>query len=267
MLYYRTYVIDPSTPWVTFIHGAGGSSSIWYKQLKEFKNHFNVLLVDLRGHGKSGKGDWKKGDSFDQVSEEVVKVLNHLHIKTTHFVGISLGTIVIQTIARKHPDRISSMILGGAVIKLNLRTNFLLTVGKIGRYFIPYMWLYRLFAWIIMPQQSQVESRNVFISSAKKMCQKEFIRWFQLTRRINPYLKNLQFDFKNIPTLFIMGQEDYLFLPPVKMLVEKNQSLKLVNIEDCGHVCNIDQPQRFNEETIAFIKQSNKSEFQKAVNG
>lgn len=253
MLYYRTYIKDPSSSWVTFIHGAGGSSSIWYKQLKEFKSHFNVLLIDLRGHGKSGKGNWKKGDSFFHVSEEVLKVLNFLQIKKSHFVGISLGTIVIQTLARKHPNRVSSMILGGAVIKLNLRTNFLLNVGKIGRFFLPYMWLYGLFAWIIMPQQNHQISRNVFINSAKKMCQKEFIRWFQLTRRINPYLRNLQFDFKNIPTLFIMGNEDYLFLPPVKMLVKKNNNLKLVSIANSGHVCNIDQPERFNEESISFI--------------
>ena len=48
MLHYRTYEISPETPWVVFVHGAGGSSSIWFLQLKEFKKHFNVLMVDLR---------------------------------------------------------------------------------------------------------------------------------------------------------------------------------------------------------------------------
>ena len=53
MLHFSTFKIDDSAEWVTFIHGAGGSSSIWYKQLRDFKNKHNVLLIDLRGHGKS----------------------------------------------------------------------------------------------------------------------------------------------------------------------------------------------------------------------
>ena len=53
MLYYKTYQHISFTEWVTFIHGAGGSSSIWYKQVRDFKEQFNVLLIDLRGHGKS----------------------------------------------------------------------------------------------------------------------------------------------------------------------------------------------------------------------
>jgi pimeloyl-ACP methyl ester carboxylesterase len=42
-----------NTQWVTFVHGAGGSSSIWFKQIRDFQKHYNVLLLDLRGHGKS----------------------------------------------------------------------------------------------------------------------------------------------------------------------------------------------------------------------
>ena len=53
MLHYITYHHKTATEWVTFVHGAGGSSSIWFKQIREFKKHFNVLLLDLRGHGNS----------------------------------------------------------------------------------------------------------------------------------------------------------------------------------------------------------------------
>ena len=53
MLNYTSLINSESHPWVTFIHGAGGSSTIWYKQLRDFKKHFNVLLIDLRGHGRS----------------------------------------------------------------------------------------------------------------------------------------------------------------------------------------------------------------------
>ena len=55
MLYHKTYKHSNSKTWVVFVHGAGGSNAVWFRQLREFKKHFNVLLVDLRGHGKSKK--------------------------------------------------------------------------------------------------------------------------------------------------------------------------------------------------------------------
>jgi pimeloyl-ACP methyl ester carboxylesterase len=58
MLYYKTYPKPDCAEWVVFVHGAGGSSSIWFKQIKDFSRYFNVLMVDLRGHGKSA------GDNF-----------------------------------------------------------------------------------------------------------------------------------------------------------------------------------------------------------
>ena len=53
MLYYRIHERAPDSEWVVFLHGAGGSSTIWYKQIRAFKEDFNVLLIDLRGHGLS----------------------------------------------------------------------------------------------------------------------------------------------------------------------------------------------------------------------
>jgi len=254
LLHYRSYRSDVALPWVTFIHGAGGSSSIWFKQVKEFRKHFNVLVIDLRGHGQSARGRWKKGDTFKEVSCEVIDVLNHLSISKTHLVGISLGTIVVQTISKHFPEYVQSLVLSGAIIKLDIRTKFLLWFGRTTKRFIPYMLLYKLFAWIIMPNRSHEESRLAFVNSAKKMCQKEFIKWFSLTKVINPYLDRLQIETNGLPTMFIMGEEDYLFRAPVEELVRRDPSLGLITIEKAGHVCNIDQPESYNAQTIAYIK-------------
>ena len=259
MLHYKTYIVSPDAPWVSFVHGAGGSSSIWYKQIREFRKAHNVLLIDLRGHGKSARGRWKKGDSFVHIADEVKTVLDELNIKRTHVIGMSLGTIVAQTIAERFPERISSLILGGAVIRLDIRTKLLLWTGRVTKRFIPYMLLYKLFAWIIMPKKRHEESRSIFVNQAKKMCQKEFIKWFSLTKLINPYLSRLQMKTNSIPTLFLMGVEDYLFMPPVEEVVKRNAEFKLIKIKESGHVCNIDQPDAFNRLSIDFISNKKKT--------
>ena len=54
MIHYTKFISkNRSAEWITFVHGAGGSSTIWYKQIKYFSNKYNLLLLDLRGHGKS----------------------------------------------------------------------------------------------------------------------------------------------------------------------------------------------------------------------
>lgn len=253
LLHYRTYELEPESPWVIFIHGAGGSSSTWFKQIREFKKKHNVLLIDLRGHGKSERGQWEKGDTFADISKEVIDVLDELHIEKSHIVGMSLGTIVAQTIADHYPERVKSLILGGAIIRFDIRTKILLWIGRASKYVIPYMLLYKLFAYIIMPLKKHEESRLAFVNEAKKMCQKEFIKWLSLTKLINPYLTRLQATTTAIPTLFLMGDEDYLFIPPIEEVVRQNEGFEFIKIEDSGHVCNIDQPEKFNEISIDYI--------------
>ena len=104
MLHYITYKHKVSTVWVTFVHGAGGSSSIWFKQIREFRKHFNVLLLDLRGHGNSKpnlKNVFDEKYTFDVITNDIVEVIDFENIKKSHFVGISLGTILIRNLL--HP--------------------------------------------------------------------------------------------------------------------------------------------------------------------
>lgn len=261
MLYYKTIIKSEEAEWVTLLHGAGGSSSIWFKQMRYYRKHFNVLLVDLRGHGKSANKEWKKNDSFEHLAKEVIDVLDHLKIKKTHIIGMSLGTIVGQTMADSYPERITTLVLGGAIINVNLRTKFLLAIGRTIMNFVPYMLLCKLFAYIIMPRKEHEESRLRFINEAKKVSQKQFIKWVKLTKLVNPYLAHLQVATKNIPTLFIMGDEDYLFMPPVERLVKDYENFYLEVIEQAGHVCNIDKPEEFNKISSQFIMKHNELSF------
>ncbi|PCJ66893.1 MAG: 2-succinyl-6-hydroxy-2,4-cyclohexadiene-1-carboxylate synthase [Bacteroidetes bacterium] len=256
MLHYTTHLKDNTAQWVTFIHGAGGSSSIWYKQIRAFQAEFNVLLIDLRGHGKSKAPIYEKLKRyrFDTIGNDVIEVLDYLKIQSTHWVGISLGTIVIREITERFPERTRSMIMGGAIMKLNLRGQVLMRLGVLLKSVIPYLLLYRLFAHVIMPKKSHKESRNLFIAEAKKLYQQEFKRWFTLVAEINPLLKYFRFTDTGLPTLYIMGQEDHMFLPSITKLVEDHKSSTLFVIPNCGHVVNVEQPRIFNENVVVFLK-------------
>ena len=256
LLNYTKYINENAHSWVTFVHGAGGSSSIWFKQLREFKKHFNVLLLDLRGHGNSKpnlRDTFNSEYTFDAITDDIVEVIDFENIERSHYIGISLGTILIRNLAEKHPHRVETMIMGGAIMKLNLRSQILMKLGVVFKSIIPYLWLYKFFAFVIMPNKNHKESRSLFVREAKKLYQKEFIRWFKLTSEINPLLRFFRSADIKIPTLYVMGGEDYLFLPSIRKIANAHENSNLFIIEDCGHVVNVEQPKLFNRMVIGYL--------------
>jgi pimeloyl-ACP methyl ester carboxylesterase len=151
-------------------------------------------------------------------------------------------------------ERVHSMVLGGAVTRLNTRSQILIKLGDLSKHIIPYMWLYRLFAYVVMPQRNQKESRHMFVREAKKLCQKEFKRWFILTAEVNPLMRYFKHRKLPIPTRYLMGEQDYMFIQPAKEMVAAHHDSHLLEIPDCGHVCNVERPEEFNRHSIEFIK-------------
>lgn len=256
LLNYTSYKHATNTQWVTFVHGAGGSSSIWYKQLRSFKSEYNILVLDLRGHGKSKmvlKDMVNPKYTFAVITADIMEVIDHLKITKSHFVGISLGTILIRNLAEEHPERVQSMILAGAIMNLNFRSQLLIRLGIIFKSVVPYILLYKFFAFIIMPRKNHKQSRTLFVREAKKLCQKEFIRWFKLTSEINPLLRFFRTNDIKIPTLYLMGAEDHLFLPSVQKLAKAHLLSEVFVVENCGHVVNVEQPLVFNTKSLQYL--------------
>ena len=256
MIHYSLYPHKTAKQWVTFVHGAGGSSSIWFKQIRAYTKEYNVLLLDLRGHGNSKPSlaaALKERYTFDTIVDDIVEVMDYENIKQSHFVGISLGTILIRQLAETHPRRVLSMVMGGAIMKLNVRSQILMRFGNIVKSVIPYIWLYQFFAFIIMPKDNHKESRLLFVREAKKLYHKEFIRWYRLTAELKPLLRFFRQVDVGIPTLYVMGEEDYMFLPSVQQIALSQKSASLSVVPQCGHVVNVEQPVVFNKTTINFL--------------
>lgn len=258
MISYKKYFSDNSKEWVTFIHGAGGSSCLWFRQIRTFQKKYNVLLLDLRGHGDSQPSIKKEISSgyytFPLLAKDVIEVLDFEGIKQTHFIGMSLGTIVIRQICEDFPERALSMILGGAVLSFDIKVKILLKLSFIFKSILPYLLMYRLLAYIIMPKEKHKESRNLFLKESLKIRKKEFYKIFALTIGINQVFKFFNKKELSIPSLYIMGEDDYMFLDSIKKLLQNhNNYSKLVIVPNSGHVCNVDNPDFFNNTALSFI--------------
>jgi pimeloyl-ACP methyl ester carboxylesterase len=257
MLYYKKFDHPTSKEWVVFIHGAGGSSAVWYKQLKDFQKQFNLLLIDLRGHGKSidlPEAIYKQEYTFAAVTKDIIEVLDELKIPPAHFMGVSLGTVIVRQLAEMEKWRVKSLVLAGAVTRLTISSQFLVFFANVFKRFIPFIWLYKIFSFVVMPLKRSTESRNLFIREAQKLCQKEFIRWFKLTKDINPLLRYFKESDLGIPTLYVMGDQDVMFLEPVRTIIKTHKSSVLKILDKCGHVVNVERPDEFNKLSLAFIQ-------------
>ncbi|KGP72683.1 alpha/beta fold hydrolase [Pontibacillus yanchengensis] len=257
MLEYKLFGNDKSRDYIILLHGIGGSSSIFYKQIKALRDSYNIVAIHLPGHKKSPSTvSYNKPFSFEVAAKEVVRVLDELHIKKAHFIGISLGSVIIHSILSKSPERVKTAVLGGVITKLTLGSKFLLTLGRMMKNVTPHIWLYSLFAHILMPKQNHKESRNAFIREAKSMKREEFLGWYNLVQFIRSTMNGIKENASSVPKLYITGEEDHMFKKGLKSDIKHLANAELVILERSGHVVNIDKPEEFNANVIAFIQKN-----------
>lgn len=98
---------------VVLLHGWMSDSSMWGPlDTNDATEEFQLIALDLRGHGKSDKPhDPAKYDA--EVAADVIRLLDHLKIEKAHLVGYSSGSFVAGKVAATHPDRVRSVVFGG----------------------------------------------------------------------------------------------------------------------------------------------------------
>lgn len=254
MLYYEVHRHSEDKPWMVFVHGAGGSIKTWQKQVSFFKDKFNLLVVDLRDHGESKDVfEGEKRFGFDSISDDVIRVMDELEIHEAHFIGVSMGSIIIRYIEKHQPTRVSSVVLAGGIFKMSKKIKLLTTVAKSLTRILPFQALYRLFALVLLPRNNHAASRRVFIREAQKLQAKEARKWLGLIGKLNTTLAEMFNEKIHAPCLVVMGGQDHVFLQPAKEYVARYGEVFLEIIDRCGHVCNIESPKEFNNRCLNFI--------------
>ena len=99
---------------IVFIHGVGLTYEIWQPQLNFFKN-YSTLAYDILGHGKSSLD--KQNISFDDFSDQLVKLIDELNFQKIHLIGFSIGSLIARNFATKFNDRLQSLVLLGSIYK------------------------------------------------------------------------------------------------------------------------------------------------------
>jgi len=96
---------------ILFIHGIGASRWMWWQQAHAFSG-YQVILVDLPGHGKSVSTPWVSlADTAEQIARHVIKD------RMVHVVGLSLGGHLALELVKHHPGKIRSAFISGITVR------------------------------------------------------------------------------------------------------------------------------------------------------
>jgi 3-oxoadipate enol-lactonase len=91
------------------IHGLLCDLTCWRYQVDSLARHYRVIMVDLKGFGKSTKP--RKEYRVHSHADDLFKLLQHLKITQTHVCGLSMGGMVAEVLAIKFPQVVKGLVL------------------------------------------------------------------------------------------------------------------------------------------------------------
>ena len=100
---------NPAGPPVVLIHGYTDNARDWVPLIPYLSKRFRLILVDIRGHGSSGKPECCYGRL--DFAYDIKLLLDALGVQKADIVGHSLGSIIAQTFAEYWPDRTARVVL------------------------------------------------------------------------------------------------------------------------------------------------------------
>ena len=240
-------------PVVMMSHSLGSSLTMWEPQLESLEPHFQVLRYDTRGHGgtEAPRGPY----TLDLLGEDAISLLNALGIDQMHWVGLSLGGMIGQSLALNHSDRLfsaalcdtSAMIPSEAQPVWQERINIAREKGlqpllepTLERWFSP--------AFLSRNSERVAMVRKEFLTTPVE----GYIGCVEAIRKLN-YLDRL-IEVKS-PTLIIVGEDDPgMPVSAAEAMQARIKDSKLVIIPSARHLSNVEQPAAFNAALVGFLR-------------
>ncbi|NKB60230.1 MAG: alpha/beta fold hydrolase [Alphaproteobacteria bacterium] len=106
-------VAGPQAPWITMVHGVSQNRQLFSRQIEAFKADYQVILIDLPGHGLSSDIPGPYG--LEEYASSIEGALNHAQVTQSHFWGTHLGAGTGLLLGCRQPEIFRSLILEGPV--------------------------------------------------------------------------------------------------------------------------------------------------------
>lgn len=247
-LYYE--VTGDGSP-LLLIHGLGSSSRDWEMQIEPFAKDYQVITLDLRGHGQSGKPPGPY--SIRMFAEDTAALVRRIDILPAHVVGISMGGMVAFELAVHFPQLLCSLTIVNSYPEMRVET--LQEHLQVWRRFLILELLGmrgmgRMLGGRLFPFPEQSDLRETFVS-----------RWAQNNKRA--YRESLRailnWDVESrlgeidCPVLVVASDQDYVTVEEKRVYTAKIPNAKLVIIEDARHAVTAERPDQFNTVLRDFL--------------
>ena len=245
-------------PSIIFIHGSANDHSVWILQARYFAHHgFNVLAVDLPGHGNSF-GAAKT--TIGQYADWLINLCDNGGIKQAALVGHSMGSLIALKVAARYRQRVTQLALLGCSVPMPV-SEVLLDAAKNN----PHEAYTMLNIWGHAPQSKWACSPipgTALMMAYKRLLEKSrpgvlandlaACRAFSIDEAA---LKNIA-----APTLVIGGGRDLMTPPKANALLAKQiAGAKLVSLENAGHAMMQEAPGEVLDALKIFIRHDEKS--------
>lgn len=236
--------------WLVFIHAAFVDHRMFEKQFEYFSGKYNLLAIDILGHGNSIRA--KKGDSIERTSEWIEKIFQKHSIPAAHFVGVSLGSVFIQDFANRYENKVLSLACFGGydVNNFDLKRQRANSKGQL-KMLLKGMFSIKWFAKAnkkisAYTAAAQTEFYNLNIRFKKK----SFKFMAGLDRLVNKYPR------KPRGYKLLIGCGEYDIPAEIEIVNEwaEYENCDKIIFKDAGHCVNMDVPQEFNKYLEKFLR-------------
>lgn len=251
-LYYEIY--GQGEPLI-MIQGCGGNITLWEPLIESLSQHFQLILFDNRGMGRSQitPGDY----TIQLLAEDTAALMNHLEIRAAHILGWSMGGMVAQELAVTYPALVNKLIIVASASRFPDRSAFIFR------------------AFLEMLQHGEYESlarwhmslcfSNAFFSNADVVSTtfKSFIisqyppMLEGLTSQVAAlvsYDRRGQLQDIHAPTLVLGAEEDGFF--PTHVIHETAADIQgaKAQILPGSHLFYLEYPNDFSRDVVSFLK-------------
>jgi pimeloyl-ACP methyl ester carboxylesterase len=237
-------------PFVLFLHGIRGNRRNWASQIEFFSRQgFKAAAWDARGYGDSE--DYEGPLQFDYFLGDVLRVIEHFKVDKIHLVGLSMGGRIARNFALRYPDHLRSLALISSTPGFDSLSND------------------RVRSFITERRSQTPQSLQKLLGSkASRAAYGELLDSVARIHEIS-YQKTLQASVTQdrtaqlekirAPTLVIAGEEDTVYPPEIaREMARRIPRAELLMFEQTGHLANLEQPERFNQAVLDFLKRQEK---------